>query len=180
MVAQTQMTSSMPLEHDSHFDQHYSHAAVEFDAPAQQVFAQADEHALLASYMTRRSWMTGGGRMSIQSDTGRGKQVGSRLQLEGRMFGIRLAVEEVVTEYLPPHRKVWQTVGTPRLLVVASYRMGFNVTRLPQTTRLEVFIDYSLPKSAGTRWLGVLFGTCYARWCTRKMAMDLAAQFSRP
>src|SRR4030067_1009294 len=36
-------------------------------------------------------------------------------------------------------------------------------------SRLRVFIDYELPPTPGTRWLGFLFGGFYARWCVRQM-----------
>lgn len=173
-----QIGSTYQRDGGSAFDRHCSHV-VHLNASPEQVFARADEHAQLSSHMTRRSWMTGGGRMGIHTDSGAGRRLGSKIQLEGRMFGVRLSVEEVVTEYDPPRRKVWQTVGVPRLVVLESYRMGFEVTPLDHTTRLEVFLDYNLPRRAVSRWLGALFGTYYARWCTQKMATDLGTHFSR-
>jgi len=40
-----------------------------------------------------------------------------------------------------------------------------------------IAIDYALPTDAPTRWLGMLFGPMYARWCVRQMAQDLVHQF---
>jgi len=40
-----------------------------------------------------------------------------------------------------------------------------------------IAIDYALPANTATRWLGMLFGPMYARWCVQQMAQDLVHQF---
>jgi hypothetical protein len=84
----------------------------------------------------------------------------------------------VVTECAPPRRKVWETVGTPRLLVIGPYRMGFEVSPEGAAgSRLRVFIDYALPTGAPARWLGRALGGAYARWCTHRMVRDAVSHF---
>ena len=46
--------------------------------------------------------------------------------MNGRILGLKLSLDEVVTERDPPARKVWETVGVPRLLVIGPYRMGLS------------------------------------------------------
>jgi hypothetical protein len=65
-------------------------------APAEQVFDFVDDHSRLSSHMSRSSWMMGGGRMDLVLDAERGRSVGSRIRLEGKAFGIRLFLDEVV------------------------------------------------------------------------------------
>ena len=151
---------------------------VQVRAPPGDVFAFLDEHARLTSHMGKRSLAMGGGSMAVEFDEGRGKVVGSKLRLVGTAFGIRLGVEEVVIERVPPHRKSWETVGEPRLLVIGPYRMGFIIENLGQTSQVTVFIDYELPRRAPWRWLGKMLGRAYARWCTERMAGDAAAHFA--
>jgi len=91
---------------------------------------------------------------------------------------MELAAEERVTEHTPPHRKVWETTGSPKLLVIGHYRMGFEVTPEGQASRLRVFINYALPERVPARWLGRLFGRYYARWCTRQMVDDALTYFA--
>jgi len=122
--------------------------------------------------------MMAGGRMNIEWDEGRGQQVGSRIRLAGSVLGIHLAVDETVIERDPPRRKVWETTGVPRLLVVGSYRMGFEITSTDDAVRLRVFIEYSLPARSLSRWLGYLFGGYYAKWCTERMVDDAANFFN--
>jgi hypothetical protein len=151
-------------------------SAVFVGAPMDSVFARLDDHTRLSAHMSESSWQMGGGKMSISFDAGRGQKVGSHIVLAGRVLGISLFVDEVVTRREPPQWKVWETVGTPRLVVIGAYRMGFELTPEPSGSRLRVFIDYDLPNDGlFARWLG----SAYARWCTRRMARDAAASFAK-
>ena len=136
------------------------------------LFAQLDDHAVLSSHMGRSSWMMGGGRMDAELDDGGFRRRGSVLRMHGRVFGLALEVEEVVTEYEPPSRKAWDTVGEPRLLVIGAYRMAFGIEAWKGGSMLTVSIDYALPTRGLSRWLGKLLGAWYARWCTRRMVAD--------
>ena len=150
-------------------------------SPMNQVFAHIDDHTRLSSHMSEGSWRTGGGRMETEIDEGRGQRIGSRIRMSGRVFGIELSVEEIVVERDPPRRKVWQTTGAPKLLVIGHYRMGFELSTQGQGSMLRVFIDYALPQRAPARWLGRLFGPYYARWCTQQMVDDAVNHFeARP
>ena len=150
-------------------------------APMDQLFAHIDDHTRLSSHMSERSWRTGGGRMETEIDSGRGQKIGSRIRLSGRVFGVGLSVEEIVVERDPPRRKVWETTGTPKLLVIGRYRMGFELSPRGKWSMLRVFIEYALPERGLARWLGRLFGRYYARWCTQQMVDDAVKHFeSRP
>jgi hypothetical protein len=146
-------------------------------APVHEVFDFVDDHARLSSHMTQRSWMMVGGSMSIETDAGRGRAVGSRLKLHGTVLGVRLSVEEIVTERTPPIRKFWETTGEPGLLVIGSYRMGIEIDDRAGASRMRVSIEYSLPQTLPSRWLGSLFGRRYASWCTGRMANDAFRHF---
>jgi hypothetical protein len=99
--------------------------------------------------------------------------------LSGRVFGIRLYLDEVVMEHEPPYKKSWDTVGEPRLLVIGPYRMGFELLSVGTDARLRVGIDYQLPTKGVSRWLGRLFGRSYAKWCVRQMAEGAQQSFVR-
>lgn len=152
---------------------HESTAAV--PASAFDVFSFIDDHRRLASHMSKSSWMTGGGRMDVTVDDRHGQAIGSHIRLSGRAFGFRVFLDEVVTSHQPPHRKTWETVGTPRLLVVGRYAMGVEIRDGGPTCSLRVWIDYDLPPR---RWLGRLFGSTYAKWCVSRMISDTRDHFS--
>ena len=108
------------------FSDHFETSAF-VAAPPDIVFAYADDPARLSSHMSESLWMMGGGRMEIELDAGRGQSVGSRIRLSGRVLGLELSLEEIVIERVPPQRKVWETTGSPKLLVIGQYRMGFEL-----------------------------------------------------
>lgn len=159
---------------------HHSESTGYVRASTVTLFAHVDDHARLSSHMSKSSWMMGGGRMDLELDEGRGQRIGSHIWLAGKVFGMRLSVEEVVIERNPPHRKVWETTNPPRLLVIGDYRMGFEITPATNGAQLRVFIDYSLSPTAPARWLGYLLGRYYAKWCTRRMVRDAIRHFSHP
>jgi hypothetical protein len=146
-------------------------------APIEDVFSHIDDHSRLSSHMNRSSWMMGGGRMDIQVDQGRGQQIGSKIRLAGTVCGLRLSVEEIVTERAVPYRKTWETIGQPRLLIIGHYEMGFELSPDSSVSMLRVFINYALPERGWGRWLGIIFANYYARWCTSKMLNDTARHF---
>ena len=156
---------------------HHNESRALVPASPERVFALIDDHDRLASHMSQSSWQMGGGRMQTSLDERRGQSVGSHIRVSGRVLGLELSLDEVVTERNPPTRKVWETVGSPRLLVIGPYRMGFEVTPRGDGSLLRVFIDYALPSPWPERWLGRLFGRYYAHWCTERMANDAVREF---
>jgi hypothetical protein len=98
------------------------------DASPEDVFAFVDDHSRFSSHMSESSWMMGGGSMSVELDEAKGHAVGSHIHLSGRVLGVSLYLDEVVTRRDPPTNKVWETVGAPRLLVIGAYSMGVQVT----------------------------------------------------
>lgn len=144
-------------------------ASAELQGSQRSVFGALDDHRRLAAHMESNSLMMAGARMQIQVDARGGRSVGSRIGMTGRVLGIALRVDEVVTAYEPPWRKVWETVDEPRLLVIGRYRMGFSVEPLGSCSRVRLWIDYRLPVGAVARWLGAAAGRFYARWCTQQM-----------
>ncbi len=152
--------------------------SVVVQASPDATFSFLDDHARLSAHMSKRSWMMAGSRMSIDMDDAQGRSVGSSIRLSGRILGLRLSVDEVVAERNAPLRKVWRTTVPPRLLIIGSYQMGFNIEPQAGQSRLLVFIDYSLPDGLLSRWLGRVVGGFYAQWCTNRMANDAAAHFA--
>lgn len=151
------------------------HFEMSADVPGSQrtVFDALDDHRRLAAHMESNSLMMAGARMAIQVDDRRGQVVGSRIGMTGRVLGVALRVDEVVTTYEPPRSKAWETVGEPRLLVIGGYRMGFGVEPLDSGSRVRIWIDYRLPTGGVARWLGAAAGRFYARWCTQQMLLGI-------
>jgi hypothetical protein len=150
---------------------------VHIPAPPADVFARLDDQTRLAEHMEKPSAMMGGGRMTYDFDAGRGQAVGSHIRMGGTAFGIRIFVDEVITERVPPRRKTWRTQEPVRLIVIGAYAMGFDVAGEGEGARLSVWIDYGLPRGS-LRWLARPLAAIYARWCVGRMAGDAARHFA--
>lgn len=149
-------------------------------ASAELVFARLDDQTRLAEHMGRSSMMMGGGRMTYEFDEDKGQAVGSHIRMGGTAFGLRLSLDEVVTERDPPRHKVWQTVGVPSLIIMGSYTMGFEIDPKAGESQLLVWIDYDLPDRGPGRWMPAV-AAFYGRWCVTQMVRDAVANFgSRP
>jgi hypothetical protein len=153
---------------------HCEAVAVVFAPPA-ALFAHLDDPTRLGGHMEKSSMMMGGGRMTYEFDEGRGQVVGSHIRMGGSAFGLKLFVDEVVTEREPPRCKVWRTAGRQRLIAMEGYEMGFDIEPKDGGSRLKVWIDYDLGRGLG-RWLPALAGI-YARWCVDRMVEDAVAIF---
>ena len=147
-------------------------------APPVKVFEFLDDHQRLVSHMSKSSWSMGGGRMGLDADAGQGRVVGSKLRLSGRAFGIGLQVEEVITERVPPRRKVWETVGTPKLIVIGRYNLGFELLPDGDGTSARIFIEYELPTGIVSRIAGAALADMYAKWCVNRMIEGARVHFA--
>ena len=86
---------------------------VDIGADAHSLFALLDDHRRLAGHMEKPSLVMAGTTMRVETDALKGQAVGSVIRVTGRLLGVNLAVEEVVTERVPPLRKTWETRGKP-------------------------------------------------------------------
>lgn len=148
-------------------------------AAPEQVFDHLDDQARLGMHMEKPSMMMMGGRMNYQFDAEKGRAVGAVIKMGGSFMGLGLAVEEVVTVRDPPRLKIWETRGSPRILIMGAYRMGFEIAPAGAYSRLRVFIAYDHPVSLMGRILGHLFAPMYARWCVKRMAEDAERRFRK-
>jgi hypothetical protein len=156
---------------------HTDEATAEVRAAPGKLFDHLDDQARLGAHMEKPSMMMMGGRMTYEFDEAKGRAVGSVIKMGGSVLGVRLFIEEVVTERDPPRRKVWETRGQPSILIIGSYRMGFEIAPSGERSRLRVFIEYDDPPSRVGRILGGVSAPMYARWCVRRMAEDARQHF---
>ncbi len=152
-------------------ERHLERSALIAAEPA-HLFAVLDDPARFGAHMSKPSAAMLGGSMSYELDAGKGQTVGSVIRMTGRVLGLKLSVSETVTERHPPVRKVWETTGEPRLLILSWYRMGFRIAPEGGGSRLTVFIDYRLPNTVVWGILSRVSGPAYARWCLDRIVAD--------
>lgn len=168
----SEQVSSFVSKEMQHFEKNTS-----INASPNEIFEFVDNHSNFSVHMSKSSWMMAGGKMDIQTDEGKGQKVGSHIRLKGKVLGINLFLDEVITKHEPPFRKAWQTVGDINLLVIGHYKMGLGISPENSHSKFEVYIDYELPKSLRTKWIGYLFGGMYARWCVNQMINGVKEHF---
>ncbi len=161
------------------FERHYEESTL-IHASAKEVFAYADDHANFSAHMNKSSWMMGGGSMETIVDEARGQKAGSHITMQGKVLGVNLFLDEVITIHKPPHQKEWQTVGNINLIVIDHYKLGFEIEVKENQSKLKVYIDYNIPKTFITKILGQLFGGIYAKWCVRQMISGVDNHFREP
>jgi hypothetical protein len=154
----------------------YENARLISSDPA-QVFAYITDHSRLVSHMNKSSWMMGGGHMDTKVDDGLGQKVGSHILMRGKVFGIGIYLDEVITNFESPRLKVWATVREPKLLVIGQYPMKARTDLKENGTELQVSIDYNPPKTHA--WLCTLCGSYYAKWCVQQMIRDTSDHFKK-
>lgn len=160
------------MEAPRHYD-----ASTAIPTPPVTLFAYLDDPQRLGAHMRQSSWMLLGSTMAYQLDEANGKAVGAHIRMQGRMLGLSLFLDEVITVRDTPLRKTWKTVGTPRLLIIGDYEMGFDIEPLGKGSQLRIFIAYTLPRGPA-RVLGWLLGGMYARWCVTRMLSDARRHFA--
>lgn len=154
---------------------HYRESVI-IDAQAEDIFTYIDDHTKFSSHMNNSSWMMGGGHMDTSVDKGHGQIIGSHIKMSGRVFGVNIFLDEVVTRHEPPILKAWETVGDLNLLVIGHYQMEIKIQPKNSKSLLNISIDYDLPQK--NAWLGRLFGDVYARWCVKQMINGVKDHFT--
>lgn len=139
---------------------------------AEDLFSRLDDPARFGDHMTKRTAMLLGGSMQYETDEGGGRSVGSVIRMTGAILGLHLGVDEIVTERSPPTRKVWETTGRPRLLIMSWYRMGFDISSHGASSTLRVFIDYTPADGWSSKLPARILSPLYAKWCVRRIVED--------
>lgn len=130
---------------------HHFESRAQVDASPAKLFTYLDDQERLSSHMMKSSAMMAGMRMQFEFDERRGRPVGLRMRLSGKVLGLSLEVIEVVAERDPPRRKVWETRGEPRLLVIGPYRMGFEIVPDGDGSQLLVFVTMTSRRGHGAQ-----------------------------
>lgn len=77
------------------------------NALAERVFDRLDDQTRLSEHMNKRSWKLGWGRMETVLDAQQGRSVGSHIVIRGRVFRVRLYLDEVVAMREPQPACHW-------------------------------------------------------------------------
>lgn len=122
--------------------------------------------------MTQSSMMMMGTKLNLQYLTDHHTGLHTSYRWTGKMMGIRMDFTVLVTKWIPPLEKVWETVGESRLIIYSWYRMALQQKPGPNGTKAILSISYKKPKGFWNNLLSTLFADLYCIWCLRKMLTD--------
>lgn len=148
-----------------HYQKHYEES-IFIPAPARNVFDYVDDHSRYYSHVIKFARLLGG-HMDLQMDESHGQSVGSHIRLSGKVFGRSLSLEEVITKREVPYIKTWETVGTPKFLIVGKYQYTVRVESKDHGSFLNISFDFSPPKKSG--WFRLFLSNIYSKMCAGEM-----------
>ncbi len=64
----------------------------------------------------------------------------------GKMLGFTMDFTVIVTKWIQNEEKIWETVGDAQMIILSWYRMHLLLTPVGESTKVELSIDYEMPK----------------------------------
>ncbi|GAB2820976.1 SRPBCC family protein [Ferruginibacter profundus] len=144
-----------------------------YNASPHQVFKCIDDLGIIGMHMTKSSSMMMGGKLDLVYLTENHTGVGSRYKWKGKMMGMYMDFTVEVTKWVPGIEKIWETIGSARLIIYSWYKMKLVITAIPGgVTQAELSITYERPGLLFYKILSVLFADWYCKWCLKKMLAE--------
>lgn len=143
-----------------------------YDAPADLVFSYLDDLGVTGTHMTESSAMMMGSKLHIEFLTNHHTGIGSKYRWTGTMMGMNMDFTVEVTKWIEGVEKIWETVGTSKLIIYSWYRMHLLVYPKGIGSQAELSITYEKPKGWFAKIVSFLFADWYCTWCLKKMLDD--------
>ncbi len=143
-----------------------------YSSPPEVVFPYLDDLGVTGMHMTQSSMMMMGSKLNLEYLTEHHKGLGTRYRWTGKMMGMKMDFTVEVTKWLPGEEKIWETLGTPELLIYSWYKMHLRLKGVANGTVALLSFSYGKPEGKFYRLLSFLFGGWYGRWCLKHMLED--------
>lgn len=149
---------------------------VTINAPADSIFAFMDDVNNTGMHMTESNAPMMGSKLSLEWLTPHHTGLSSKYRWQGKVMGMKMDFTVEVTKWVQGKEKVWESMGTAKMIVISWYRMYLILTPLPDgSTKAELGIYYTKPK----KLLGFFLGKSYAKWCVKSMLKDTKKYFEK-
>ncbi len=153
------------------------HKTIAIQAPPEKVFAQMDDFSKTGMHMSESSMMMMGSKLTLEQLSPNAVGLNAKYRWYGKMMGMNMDFTQVVTKWMPPKLKEWETIGDAQIIIMRWYRMGFEITPSENGTMVTISIAYEPPKGWFYRLLSFLFGGIYCNWCLNNMLNDTKKAF---
>lgn len=138
----------------------------------EMVFQCLDNLGVTGMHMTQSSMMMMGSKLDLKFLTESHTGLGTKYRWTGKMMGFNMDFTVEVTKWIPGEEKIWETIGSPQLIIYSWYQMHLQLTKFPGGTSAELSISYEKPIGLFYRVLTFLFADWYCRWCLKHMLED--------
>jgi hypothetical protein len=147
------------------------------NASVSQVFQFMDDLAKTGMHMSERSMMMMGSKLKIEHLPSPEKGMGAIFRWSGKMMGLPIDFTETVTIWKENEEKVWETIGSPQMIILGWYQMRLTTEPSEKGTLASMEIQYTPPKGFFYKLLSAVFARWYADWCLGKMLGDTKNKF---
>lgn len=145
---------------------------IQIRAPVEKVFAFMDDLAKTGMHMSERSMMMMGSKLKLEHTSGPEKGEGAVFRWSGKVAGLPVDFTEAVFRWKENEEKIWETVGSPQMIILGWYRMRLSTKPGGEGTSVSLEIEYAPPKGFFYRLLYLGLAGWYANWCLSKMLGD--------
>ncbi len=153
--------------------------SVQIAASPAAVFAHVDDIHNTGWHMEKSSMPLMGSKMNVEVLSDNHSGLGATYRWTGQVLGMPLDFTETVVKWVPNKERVWRTIGEPKIIIMDNYEMAFVVRPVGVGSEFTVEISYELPKTFFGKFLGLVLGNWYSKWCLNSMCNDAKAALER-
>lgn len=144
----------------------------QYTAAPEQAFDCLDDVGVTGMHMTEASMPMMGGKMELEFLTPYKTGPNTKYRWTGKVLWRKLDFTVEVTKWIRGKEKVWETIGTPQLVIYSWFRMNLKVEPNTNESIAHLSISYEKPKGCFNKILCLLLGDWYCKWCLKNMLND--------
>lgn len=148
-------------------------------ASPEKVFTFMDDLSKTGIHMSQSSMMMMGSKLTLEQLEGPSKGVGATFHWSGKVMGMPIDITETVTKWIENKEKVWETIGSPKIIILGWYRMSLKTENVGESTLASLQIEYTKPNGWFYKILSFFFAGWYSRWCLNNMLTDTRMQLEK-
>lgn len=137
-----------------------------------KIFTYMDNLGNTGMHMTKSSMPMMGSKLQLEQLSESATGLNSKFRWFGKIMGLRMDFTVVVTTWIKDSEKVWETIGTAKMIILSWYRMRLFLSPEGTNTLTELSIDYTLPKNIFFKVIAFFLAPWYANWCLDNMLQD--------
>ena len=138
-----------------------------------------DDLSKTGMHMSQSSMMMMGSKLTLEQLEGPSKGVGATFHWTGKVMGMPIDITETVTKWIENKEKVWETIGSPKIIILGWYRMSLKTEPAKEGTLASLQIEYTQPNGWFYKILSFFFAGWYSRWCLNNMLNDTKKEFEK-